>query len=203
MHREDRLYFQLMIGIVLGIILGIGAFFQFTNCTVGSLCKAADAANILPPPSRDSHTKRIMSQIAQSDQPPIVVEWTPYIQAAVEQQPNHDFILDGVLPTGHALSSVPDSFSMAVDAGTLDYLIGSNATFEEVPLNWGARDWMIVTGSYNLLTVADPEVGHDMQLFFQGDEFRTVIVGYDSAEAANIDLVKIRTDLRTSAQNQR
>ena len=137
-----------------------------------------------------------------------MVEWMPSAQKAMADQVSNSFMLDnGALATGHQLSAVPDSMVMQVDAETLDYLIMRNAdSIDKQQLNWTTRDWMIVTGGYSLLSAAELDAenfttaGYDIQVFFRGNEFRTAIVGYDSAEAATLDLVKIRTDLRASAQ---
>ena len=44
MHREDRLYLQLIIGIGIGIVLGLAAFSLVTSCSIGTLCSIVDAA---------------------------------------------------------------------------------------------------------------------------------------------------------------
>lgn len=203
MYQEDKLYLQIIIGGILGVGFGIVAFFLVTNCMLGSVCKTVAAAETSDHLVRESREGRLVPQHPQSDLIPIVVEWAPQMQAAMEYQVSRTFALDdGVLATGHKLSGVPDSFSMAIDSEILNYLTElDDAELDGQHFNWAVRDWMIVTGGYNLLSaVALGADEYDMHLSFHGNEFRTAIVGYDSAEAASIDLVKIRTDLRKSAQ---
>ncbi len=213
MHSEDRLYLQMIIGTSIGIVLGIVAFAMVTSCTIGSLCSTVDAAETLPQVNRQTRQttleNRLVPQVAPSDLDAIIVQWNPVVEGAISDQQQGLAIIDdeGLLPTGHQLSSVPGSRIMSVETDLLDHLIDQNATKADMQhLNWDARDWMIVTGGYNLLAAAELDAelfknaGYDIQIFFRGDEFRTAIVGYNSADAAAIDLVNIREKLRTSAQ---
>lgn len=208
MHREDRLYLQLIIGIGIGVILGLVAFILVTGCRIESICEMVGIAEGSPEVRLSTHENRLVPQSSEANLEAIVVEWVPKAQAAMTAQVDKSFGLDGgVLVTGHQLSTVPDSITMRVDTETLDYLIMLNEeSVDRSGHNWGMRDWMIVTGGYNLLTAATfdakkfTEAGYDIQVFFRGDEFRTAIVGYDSAEAATLDLVKIRAELRSSAK---
>ncbi len=213
MHSEDRLYLQMIIGTSIGIVLGIVAFALVTTCSVGSLCKTVDAAGALPQVNRNTRQlsleNRLVPQSAESDLEAIIVSWAPVVETAINTQQSKQNIINdqGILPTGHILSSVPGSKEMRIGSDLLDHLIARNSEHPDMQhINWDARDWMIVTGKYNLLAAAEldaelfAEAGYDIQVFFRGDEFRTAIVGYDSADAAAIDLIQIRNDLRTSAQ---
>lgn len=212
MYIEDRLYLQMIIGTSIGIVLGILAFALVTTCTIGSLCKSVDAAESLPQivrePRNGPSEYRLVPQAGRSDLEAIVVEWSPQVQSAIDHQVSSSFVLvNDALPTGHKLTDIPESLLLSLDDKTIEHLIELNANRKDFDsLDWSARDWMILTGGYNLLAAAETDAeifrnaGYDIQIFFRNDAFRTAIVGYDSAEAATLDLVNIRADLRTSAQ---
>ena len=213
MSREERLYFQVFSGALIGIALGVLAFVMVSTCALCSTASAAEPLAVKTQISRSNiNSSSRIPQKDSSDLHAIVVERLPLpVEATNRHVTDAAAIGRAVLPGDHSFGAIPDSMPMQVDGMMVNHLLDETAEIteengESVPYEWSTRDWMIVTGSHQSFNGAELDAdafesaGYDIVVFFSKSEFRTAIVGYDSAEAASIDLVTIRATLRQSAQ---
>ena len=195
MTNEDRLYLQIVIGTLVGVLLGVVAFALVTTCTVGSLCTVVDAAEpqlVYDRNPRSVINADIVPQSVESDLDAIIVIRAPQPEEAIDRHVSNQKVARGAtLPAEMALSEIQPSINLRLDSETMDGLIDatrSNITMQQS--DWDAHHWMIITGGYQTLNAAEldaagfEDVDYELLVFFRKNEFRTAIVGSDSAEAA-------------------
>ncbi len=202
MYYKDRVYIEMAIGTFVAIFLALAAFTFMTAGSIWSLRSPIEASQQAEADQAAIDTN-LVPQSVESDLEAITQQGPPLAQEAIGSHVDAQKAQRGaILPAEMALSEVQPSINLHLNSQTMGGLISStrnNMTLQQS--NWDAHQWMIITGGYQTLQAAElhpdrfQDADFELLLYFRKHEFRTAVIGKDSAETGSISFIELRNQL--------